>query len=132
MIIPWPVCPGSGWYPDGSSTRSTANSDVLPLIVLPCMLMFIDTMTLMYVATLLGGLLELPGSVVQVVPVTWLAKPLKLAGALNSARDMARLLAIEAMAATAYWPLWHRARFAWHAGSRRRALAHLRGSSAGH
>jgi CRISPR-associated endonuclease Cas1 len=31
---------------------------------------------------------------------------LKLAGELDSARDMVRLLAIEAMAATAYWPLW--------------------------
>lgn len=31
---------------------------------------------------------------------------LKLAGELDSARDMVRLLATEAMAATAYWPLW--------------------------
>jgi CRISPR-associated endonuclease Cas1 len=31
---------------------------------------------------------------------------LKLAGELDSARDKVRLLATEAMAATAYWPLW--------------------------
>lgn len=49
---------------------------------------------------------------------------LKLSGELDSARDMARLLAIEAMAATPYWPLWQSLPL--HLARRERAPEHWR------
>src|SRR6266550_257774 len=91
ITVPVPAWPGLPAYPALVFTITICG--ISPEIVAPDLLIEPDTMTAIYEGTLLGGSELLPGSVVQVPPqlggvvLLWLAKPLKLAGALPPLKE---------------------------------------------